>query len=601
MKKLLAISLRNKKPRVYVFLSLYVLLSVFLVVESCLPGDLSYEQSGGFGNLVALIGNFFSDNVAAKMVEPTVLALSADSTYLSTNEGMPQVGIGTTTRLTYTVSAGTLNKGEYLNPCFMAERNDGTADQGLYNLLVDGSSHAVYIVSVGTPQKNCSITIKAGTNLTKTYSFDIVDLPAPSDDLYTVSQPKSTIKKNESETLSVSLKDAAKNKNDLYLRRYFDVTKLPYASANENIATIDKYGVIRGIGEGTTSLTYGIASFNILVAGAGTSSGDTTALLVAKKNPSEALALNDYDYVGDGSAKTGVVLVPSFSGTKPSDSSITWRVDSKGDDDILQAKIIPNDDGTVGVYGYRKKGIAHIIAEAHCNSAIKATIDLPIEDIIPVSMSLLNGGTAISEGVDNKGTIALSEYNAGEITLSGSFLGPNSNPNVTNKALEVSSSSSDAFVINGNGTSMVTIDFAKEGTANVIVSSVSNPGLSYTLVFTIEGTPNVDPADSGFQLFIRKFFGHGSLFALAAAFGFLFFAFLLEDKHGWMSYLISAGCGLLLALATESIQHFVPGRFGAWKDVGIDVLGFLIGALLTWGIYEFVLFLKSRKKIRKND
>jgi len=597
MKKLSWTTLRNKKPRVYVFLSLYVLLSVFLVVESCFPGDLSYEQSGTLGNIVASFLNLFNGTTTAQMVEPTALSLSADSTYLPQVDEKPQIGIGTTTRLTYSVTAGALDKGEYINPSFMVERNDGTADSGLYNLLVDASSDTVSIVSVGKAQAGCSITVKAGANLSASYSFDLVDLPAPGEDLYTVEAPALTLKQNESETLAVTLADPAKGKDDLYLRRYYDVTKLGFSSSAPSVATIDKYGVIRGKSAGSASIAFGKEIFGLTVQGTGTPPDHSTTLALAKSDASSLLALNDYDFAkASGTNVTGVTLKPSFSGTLPSDRSITWRVlNTDGEEDPLQAKLIPHSDGTVSVFGYRQNGTARILATANCDSGLQESIDLPIEEIKPLTMALYEGSTLLSP---TNGTIAIGNvYNAGDITIKGSFTGVNSNPNVTNCNLVATSKDSN-LAISGSGSSAVTFYFISEGTAAATISSAANSELSLTLSFKINATPNVDPNDTSFQTYIRKSLGHFALFSLTALCGFLFLAFLLEDQPRWLAFFLGAGWGLSLALVTELIQHFVPGRYGAWADVGIDVLGYVFGALVCWGAFELIVFLKSQEKTK---
>jgi VanZ family protein len=600
MKKLSWVSLRNKKPRVYVFLSFYVFLSAFLVVESCFPGNISYEQSGTLGDVVASLLNLFTGNTPAQMVEPTALTLSADSTYLSEVDERPQIGIGTTTRLAFSVSAGTLGKGDYIDPSFTVERSDDTADQGLYNLLVDASSDTVSIVSIGKAQAGCSIAVKAGDNLSASYAFDIVDLSAPPADFYAVQAPALTLQQKESETLEVILADSVKNKSDLYLRRYYDLTKLNFSSSNPNVATIDKYGVIRGMAAGNASITFGKESFDITVQGAGTPADNTTKLTLAKSDAASVLALNDYDFATEnGINDTGVTLKPTFSGTLPSDESITWRVlDSDGAEDALQAKLIPHTDGTVSVFGYRKKGTATILATANCDASLQQSIDLPLEEIKPLSMSLYEGSVLLSPTGE---TIAVGDVNnAGDLTIKGSFMGADSNPNVTNCNLLATSNNSN-LVISGSGSSAVTFYFIGEGEAEATISSAANPELFFTLTFRINVAPNVDPNDTSFQTFIRKSIGHFALFALTALCGFLFLAFLLEDQHRWIAFLLGTGWGLLLASITELIQHFVPGRYGGWEDIGIDMLGYVFGSLICRGAFELIILIDSRKKIKTSN
>ena len=39
---------------------------------------------------------------------------------------------------------------------------------------------------------------------------------------------------------------------------------------------------------------------------------------------------------------------------------------------------------------------------------------------------------------------------------------------------------------------------------------------------------------------------------------------------------------ILHGMVTEYIQTFVEGRFGSWKDVGINTTGIMLGLLLYW-------------------
>jgi VanZ family protein len=37
------------------------------------------------------------------------------------------------------------------------------------------------------------------------------------------------------------------------------------------------------------------------------------------------------------------------------------------------------------------------------------------------------------------------------------------------------------------------------------------------------------------------------------------------------------------AAATEYLQTFIPGRFGSWRDVGLDLVGLALGLATLWG------------------
>ena len=96
-----------------------------------------------------------------------------------------------------------------------------------------------------------------------------------------------------------------------------------------------------------------------------------------------------------------------------------------------------------------------------------------------------------------------------------------------------------------------------------------------------------------FSSFIRKFVGHFSLFAVSSIFTTLSIKFIYYDnrKRFWIFVLYSAIFGLSLALLTELIQLFVPGRSGEIRDVLIDFSGYLL-ALIIIGL---IIFLKNKK------
>lgn len=75
----------------------------------------------------------------------------------------------------------------------------------------------------------------------------------------------------------------------------------------------------------------------------------------------------------------------------------------------------------------------------------------------------------------------------------------------------------------------------------------------------------------GFPLFS---FGHAALFAAAG------FCLLPLRRHAWIDL-------LLLALATETLQIFVPGRGPGLRDVMIDWSGLLL-AVVTWRLLLYV-------------
>lgn len=97
---------------------------------------------------------------------------------------------------------------------------------------------------------------------------------------------------------------------------------------------------------------------------------------------------------------------------------------------------------------------------------------------------------------------------------------------------------------------------------------------------------------------IRKLFGHFFLFGTS---GLLTVATLstIEDAYIFhkKDIIIVASCsGLFLALLSELIQYFVPGRVFAFTDVLIDFAGFISFGAILFAIVYFSI----KKKIHKN-
>ena len=100
-----------------------------------------------------------------------------------------------------------------------------------------------------------------------------------------------------------------------------------------------------------------------------------------------------------------------------------------------------------------------------------------------------------------------------------------------------------------------------------------------------------------FSSFIRKFVGHFSLFGLSGVFTTLSFKFFYYDKKQKFSFFIifSGISGIFLAILSELIQKFVPGRSGEVLDVLIDLAGYFIGLL----VIVLIVYLLKRNTTKK--
>lgn len=93
----------------------------------------------------------------------------------------------------------------------------------------------------------------------------------------------------------------------------------------------------------------------------------------------------------------------------------------------------------------------------------------------------------------------------------------------------------------------------------------------------------------------RKIVGHYSLFLLDGILGFVAFNLLLNKKPKYQIFLITILVGAGVALLTEGIQLFIPGRSGKMFDAGIDTLGYLTSTLILFTVDSLINIAKLKK------
>ena len=148
-----------------------------------------------------------------------------------------------------------------------------------------------------------------------------------------------------------------------------------------------------------------------------------------------------------------------------------------------------------------------------------------------------------------------------------------------------------------------TVTLTPKGIGKCAVTMVIDDGeqrLSEAFTVSVRRDYNVLAliAKSGFR-FVSKFMGHLSLFAILALFSLNLFRFVPVRRRLWRFCLYSL-TALPLALLTELIQFYIPNRTFALRDVGIDMLGFYLGTLLTLGIVSLahlcILWINRKRK-----
>jgi hypothetical protein len=249
----------------------YALFGAFIIVQSCLPGDISSSQSELVAKAVAFFINLGSGNATAEVIEPTAIALKnggeGDTTYLPSIGGVPQIAVGTTTRLWFDVSY----------PYGKIGVEDGTFDvtatkgASSFAYSVDTGNHVVRIVP-SSPCEGAEIKIIAGK--LSPYFLCVRRGGFARPGRLRGEFPRGFPPCNETMEVTVGPGDPSKIDMTKFLR-YYDPTLLEHSSGDEAVATMDEYGNVRAVGEGSSVLRVGDKSCNLTVAGAFAKPGGT--------------------------------------------------------------------------------------------------------------------------------------------------------------------------------------------------------------------------------------------------------------------------------------------------------------------------------------
>lgn len=589
-------SLKKRKPIVYISLAIYFLLSVFIIAESSMTSSLSTSQSTWFTNISAFFVNLIEGPRTLNYVKPDKFLDIVDSSYLGKGEdGISNIAIGTTTYVSIPVSYPQNDKGkDILNHEYTIDYKLG--NKGDYNLILsprDGNENIYYIDMRIVANKMSSelyqIDVKVAETITYEYKFHIVPLAKPIN--YEAKIDKTSLKIGE--TAYINTKLISEDRDDYYLRRYFDTSKIDRSSSNEDILTIDNFGVIHAKNPGNCHISYGKYTFDIEVKNESIvkPSNNSLSLSIDPDSKQEPCLL-DYDYVfgeEDDPNDYSCLVYADFSNKSLSDQSVSFSLS-----DDLCAKLAPykyDEDGypvykddsnrpCVRVSGYRKKDTFNLNCFANADD-LNVNKSFTTTEASPVVMN-------INLGLNNVMTV-----NAQKV-ITASF-----NPkNVNNKNIDVTCDNEDILSISNNGSSAVTLTAKNIGKATIKVTSKADPTLVKTALIEVQAGSAINENNySDFHSFIRKAAGHFMLFLVTSVIGYIFFYTYLDDKTRlWTPIAFSLGSGLFLASLSELIQFFVPGRNGAFLDIGIDFLGYIVGTAITFGVLMLIKHIRKRTK-----
>lgn len=504
----------------------YLLLSAVLIIEACLPGNISASHSNTVGDIVNDFIDIDFDN-KHEFVNPTEVKINMDTT---------NYAIGDSVKVnTKILPADSSNKSLVYS---VSDSNIATiSSSGVITFINEGD--VVVTVQIKDTDLTDSITLTA----------EFVTL-----DSFVINTSNETheIEVDSVEYLSVSFNPS--NVTD---------KTITWSSSDESIAVIDQTGKITPQKEGTVTFT--ATSSNSIV------QTITFEIIPTKPEikPSSLELLFNNDEIKESInlvEQNNYIITYIICPEDVSNKHINF---SSSDESILTI----NNNGEIQTH---KNGTVTITATPIANSSLEYTFDVYVDYIQP--------SFNINSFNDNNKLIPNSSYT---IDLNIDVL-------PINHTIKYDSSNNSVCSVNEDGT----ITTHDEGTCVIkVICEYGDKKEIKEISITVENEQNTNKLRS-FYLAIRKGIGHfGAFFVLAVCAAFVVIFFF---KRKVLTFGLSLVAGFLVAFITELIQLFVPGRSGALKDVGIDFFGYLCGTILVALIYFIVVFIRKKRREKKN-
>lgn len=257
-------------------------------------------------------------------------------------------------------------------------------------------------------------------------------------------------------------------------------------------------------------------------------------------------------------------------------------------------EVISIEDGT---YKALKEGVSTITCQSIQNPEIAVSKTITVVNAI--SPFTLDNSCLSAREFSESDNNGMKEYSitllyGGSYKLAPKFLDYSTSQKVNYEIIE----GNDFVNIDSSGQ----ISLKNVGNAKVRMSAGdSNSLYKYSVILNINIIRDTTDVFKEFALFIRKSFGHFGLFFFI---GFLSCVFMvIQFKSFFTRVLASMGSsclGIGLAILTEFIQKFVPGRGPSLKDVGIDVIGYL-SAMIIFIIVVGIIYVVKKVKASKVD
>lgn len=550
-------AMKFKNTIKHLFLCLYIFLNGLIIIHSSLDGATSGKLSAQFSNVFKNIINNVVPGSDVKTVEGETLTIEDTYKTVINNNDKYEIGLGITRRINTTIGPdNTTNKKVTYH----------SSDTTKLRVTSLGYLEARAIAS------NIRVdVISHYENLSKHFYVDIVELEAPLE--FTISSVSTSL------FVDSSLKLKVETPENTISRREGDIYKIDYRSNNENIAKVNKYGIITGLNPGTVT----ISAYN----NRNQKQGELDFQVITSPTPLVQPTSISLSGETSGYVYTYLQLETSFNSDEVTETDVTFISSNR-------AVATVNDEGRV--YGNKVSGIATITAFSNVNPEVTAEIEVNFSDVVPTSIK-----SKLITNVDDIRTNSTFDI---EYTLTHD-LEDQSIPITNNDLKIIIDDPSIATLVSSspnNSTTRFKLRGLKQGEVTIKVVSAADETVESSTTITIKQALFIPPSEATtFEAFVRKSIGHFSLFLFTGFIGLItFFIFLFNKFSNKKIVLITLSSGLFLAALSEFIQRFRPQRNGNLLDVLIDFIGFLIGASAALLIMYLIYKKKKNKDMTVN-
>jgi len=553
----------------WIFLSLAIIFNGFIIAYSYFSKDTANKLNNWITNLFSRFINNITEK-EAEVISITELSVSLSNDKYNVIPGYKdnEIPLGSAKEITYSyLPSNATDKAVE----FYTDNNE------LVTLNSSGDKVSVVGMKVGA----ASIFAKnKSTGLISSTQIKIVDTVAPTS--FGISLKSNDIAIGSQATIDFDIDGGVLGHNELINFRYYDIRKLEFTSSNESVATIDEYGVIKplSIGETTVTISNHLSEC----------SRSQTINVVSGVTPS---LYGDLKISGDNVCCGNDMLYDQSSHKHNHPLSIFDGDNKLNPDDFIwksSNELLVRVDKHGVMRGFRKSIVEDETATITATSKItgqSALFNVVVKEKIPtmIDFLIINGKQRV--------------WNISEFTAcigDDVYLFIYYDVETSHKEISAISSDESIVQITNQGNSL-SLQLKKEGNVKICVQSKINLNLRFEFDITILKAGAISGDEMNDVRFsIRKVVGHAALFLIAEIFTTICLSMFFQKikKRILISLAISLLIELFFSAISEIIQNTIPGRDGNVKDVFINFLGAIVGALFVFIISIIVWHFKTK-------